>query len=92
MLEADGLLVVGDASDGAAAATLRLGVVLLDIHLPDMDGFAAVERLSCLPSPPTAVLISGRPVADLRRLATNPVAAFLGKDCLSAAAVEAIAG
>ena len=97
MLEADGLLVLGEAADGAtavaAAAALRPGVVLLDIHLPDMDGFAVAERMSCLPSPPTVVLISSRPIADVRlRLAASPVAGFLEKNRLSAAALEAIAG
>ena len=44
LLEAEGFTVVGDATDGAAAvaavARLRPDVVLLDIQLPDADGFA----------------------------------------------------
>src|SRR4029450_9570657 len=40
--------VVGEAEDGApaiaAAVALRPEIVLLDIHLPDLDGFAVAER------------------------------------------------
>jgi YesN/AraC family two-component response regulator len=42
--------VVGEAEDGAAAiaaaAELRPEIVLLDIHLPDLDGFAVAEQLA----------------------------------------------
>lgn len=97
MLEADGFVVVGEAVDGdsavRAAATLRPGVVLLDVHLPDMDGFAVSDRLAALASPPAVVLISSRPIADLRRrVAASPVAGFLSKDELSGAAISGLVG
>ena len=97
MLEADGFDVVGEAADGSsavqAANSLRPSVVLLDIHLPDMDGFAVAERLAALAPPPAVVLISSRPMADLRRrVAASPVAGFLAKDELSGAALSAIIG
>jgi len=47
----------------AAAARLRPGVVLLEVHLPDMDGFAVSVRLAALATPPTVVLMSSRPIA-----------------------------
>jgi DNA-binding NarL/FixJ family response regulator len=97
MLEADGFDVVGEATDGDgavdAAASLRPGVVLLDVHLPGMDGFAVSVRLAALAAPPTVVLISSRPIADLRRrVAASPVAGFLPKHELSGAALDAILG
>ena len=49
VLEADGYDVVGEAPDGRAgidaAETLNPDVVLLDVSLPDMDGFAVAGHL-----------------------------------------------
>jgi DNA-binding NarL/FixJ family response regulator len=95
MLEADGFDVVGEAADGesavAAVIDLRPDVVLLDVHLPGADGFAVSRRLAALPAPPTVLLISSRPIADVRRrVAESPVAGFLAKHELSGAALDAI--
>lgn len=88
MLEADGFEVVGEAADGAAALVTcaRLGptVVLLDIQLPDVDGFAVAERLSQQQPAPHVVLVSSRSAAGYRRrLAGAPVRGFLAKSELS---------
>lgn len=49
VLEADGYDVVGEAPDGraglSAALALKPDVVLLDVRLPDMDGFAVALHL-----------------------------------------------
>jgi DNA-binding NarL/FixJ family response regulator len=97
MLEREGFDVVGEAADGQGAVTavseLHPGIVLLDVHLPDIDGFATSERLAQLANPPTVVLISSRPINDLRqRVQDSPVAGFLTKDELSGAALNAIVG
>ena len=49
LLEAEGFAVVGDAADGATAVAaverLRPDVVLVDVQLPDVDGFTVAGRL-----------------------------------------------
>lgn len=97
LLEGDGYEVVGEAVDGdaavAAASALLPGIVLLDVHLPDTDGFAVSVRLAALPDPPQVVLVSSRPITDLRRrVQDSPVVGFVSKDELSGAALGALVG
>ena len=88
LLQASGFDVVGEAADGASALeavrTLRPAIVLLDVQLPDLDGFAVAERLAEDGEPPAIVLTSSRSVASLRwRLASNPAWSFIAKSELS---------
>ncbi|MFN8380644.1 MAG: response regulator transcription factor [Anaerolineales bacterium] len=57
-----GLAVVGDASTGSDAiqqtVKLRPDLVLLDIELPDMDGFSVTRQLKAMPTPSLVVLLS----------------------------------
>ena len=87
LLEAGGFEVVGDAEDGLealrVARELQPDVVLLDVHLPDLDGFEVARRLRELDSPPDVVLTSSRD--DYAPLVADSAArAFVRKDALSA--------
>jgi CheY-like chemotaxis protein len=79
--------VVGEAADAAAALTLvtalRPDAVLLDVELPDADGFAVARALAALPEPPRVVLVSVR--TDHGRLVERSGACgFLAKADLTA--------
>jgi DNA-binding NarL/FixJ family response regulator len=97
LLEAGGFDVLGEAADGASAlaavAKLRPEIVLLDVQLPDFDGFAVAERLARDGVPSAIVLISSRDVSSFRRrLAANPAWSFIPKSELSGEALAAVAG
>lgn len=64
LLQAEGFDVVGEAKDGATAVScvseLDPQLVLLDIQLPDMDGFAVTEQLLAANPELQVVLVSSR--------------------------------
>jgi DNA-binding NarL/FixJ family response regulator len=88
LLESDGFSVVGEAIDGTAAMAqaqrLHPDVVLLDIRLPDVDGFAVADEISTWPDPPAVVLVSSRDASVYRsQLARTPARGFIAKSQLS---------
>ena len=97
LLEAEGFAVLGEAADGGAAVVecerLRPDVVLLDIQLPDLDGFTVAERLAAAREPPAVVLISSREAESYGpRLDGAAAQGFISKRELSGAALAALIG
>jgi DNA-binding NarL/FixJ family response regulator len=95
LLEADGFTVVGEADTGnaglEAARSLRPHVVLLDIGLPDVEGFEVARALAVDGPPPFVVLTSSREASAYGpRLTSSKVLGFIPKDELSGAAVRAL--
>jgi len=68
LLQAEGYTIVGEAVDGAsalvAARELKPEVVLLDVQLPDTDGFTVAAALAREQHPPAVVLTSSRDASD----------------------------
>jgi DNA-binding NarL/FixJ family response regulator len=95
LLESEGYDVVGEAEDGQSAIErardLKPDFVLLDVHLPDIDGFAVAARLTENGSSPAIVLVSSRPREDIESLVDGSGArGFITKSELSGAALEAL--
>jgi DNA-binding NarL/FixJ family response regulator len=94
LLEAEGHDVVGEAADGAEAvreaARLRPDLVLLDVQLPDADGFDVAARICEGDDAPAVILTSSRDWSDSRDLIRRSGAkGFVPKSKLSG---EALAG
>ena len=95
LLLMSGFDIVGEAADGATAVIecerLRPGVVLLDVQLPDADGFAVAAQLAQQDPAPVIVLTSSRDVSAYRqRLAISPARGFIPKAELSGASLAAL--
>jgi DNA-binding NarL/FixJ family response regulator len=95
MLEAEGHAVVGEAADGRSAieqaGALRPDLVLLDIVLPDVDGFEVARQLAARANPPLVILTSSREASTYGpRLAACPALGFIAKDELGGEAIRAL--
>lgn len=95
MLEAEGFEVVAEAGSGAealrAADAWSPELVLLDVHLPDIQGFDLAERLTVNGSAPAVVLTSSRDASDFGPLVERSGArGFVPKSELSGTALRRI--
>jgi DNA-binding NarL/FixJ family response regulator len=93
--ETDDIVVVGEASDGAAAVDVAVrtkpDLVLMDIRMPMVDGIEATRRLRALASPPKVLILT---TFDLDEYVLSGLRAgasgFLLKDTLATELVSAI--
>jgi CheY-like chemotaxis protein len=95
LLEAEGFTVLDEAADGAEAlakaSALHPDVVLLDVQLPDLDGFEVAKQLTSNGDGPAVVLISSRELADFASLVRSSGArGFIAKDELSGARLRSL--
>ncbi len=96
LLEAEGYEVVGEAADGhsglAEAETLAPDVVLLDVFLPDLDGFQVAAELT-RGGRAVVVLTSSRDGRDFGPLvAQSGARGFIPKTDLSGPSLSAVLG
>lgn len=87
--------VIAEAENGRAAlevfGRVRPDVVLLDVALPGIDGFAVAEALAADPAPPAVILVSTRDAADYGpRIDAAPVRGFLPKGSLSISSLQVL--
>jgi len=97
LLESFGFTVIGEAGTGTealrAVRALRPDIVLLDIVLPELDGFAICEQLAAEHCSSTIVLTSTRDVSVYRRrLTASSARGFIPKHELTGASLAALIG
>ena len=95
LLERGGFVVVAEADSGNSAvqeaASHLPDVALVDLQLPDFDGFEVAERLSRLNPAPRVILTSSLDGSDFGALlAGSPALGFIPKGDLSVAAIEVL--
>jgi DNA-binding NarL/FixJ family response regulator len=93
----EGFAVVGEAGDGEEAVRMAAGstadLVLVDVQLPDTDGFALTARLLRTHPDRPVVLVSSRDRSDYGGLIDESGArGFLSKDELSGASLRELLG
>jgi len=95
LLEREGFDVVAEASDGLSALeharAAHPQLALVDVYLPDIDGFELAAQLHSLAGGPVVVLISSHERSELEPLVPGSGArGFVPKDELSRQTIEAL--
>jgi DNA-binding NarL/FixJ family response regulator len=95
LLERAGFVVVGEANDGAgtfrAVDAQHPEIVLLDVQLPDCNGFDVARALCDRDDAPAVVMTSSRDMSDFgRRLERSGARGFIPKSRLTGSALAAL--
>ena len=95
LLERAGFVVVAEAGDGVegirGAKEHMPDLAIVDVQLPDLDGFAVAERLGKIEPAPRVILTSNLDSADFGALVDSSSAlGFIPKAELSAPAIDAL--
>jgi DNA-binding NarL/FixJ family response regulator len=89
------LTVVGECEDGSqvvdAVSRLRPDVVLMDISMPVLDGFAATKQLrKKRPDLPVLMLTGSNSRGDVDKARTSGAAGYVTKDRIAGELIDAI--
>ena len=95
LLESEGFNVIGEAVDGASAVSetcrLKPMLVLLDVQLPDIDGFDVASRICTHAAHPKIVMVSSRDPREFGPLVHRSGAqGFISKGDLTGQALAAL--
>lgn len=97
LLESEGFDVIGEAENGASAvvkaAELTPDLILLDVQLPDTNGFEVARRVAQRGEAPAVIIVSSHDDTDYGPLvATSGARGFVTKAELSGERLRALLG